>query len=335
MKMARINAQEAESIFRGLCRTYKIIAPVAEKGKGAFSGADLLTYGEVGSFGEIEFFKKTHFSAKSVVSPVRETLFEFRKGEVREASQDALPVIIFLRACDINAMAVTDAHFLQGGREDVYYKSHRRCAKFFLMECARPFENCFCVSMGANKTDAYSAFMRKVDGGYEVGVDDEELKKYFPQKGEFEGEPRFAEKDARPLAVPDDIAASIFGHDMWKEYSQRCIACGRCNTSCPTCVCFSIQDVACDKEQGTWRRKRTWSSCQVKNFALLAGNHDFRVSKGDRMRYKVLHKIRDFKKRTGVHMCVGCGRCDDVCPEYISMFRCVEKINEIAARGER
>ncbi|MFQ5680872.1 MAG: hypothetical protein ACE5GG_02305 [Candidatus Omnitrophota bacterium] len=22
-------------------------------------------------------------------------------------------------------------------------------------------------------------------------------------------------------------------------------------------------------------------------------------------------------------MCVGCGRCEDACPEYISMFKCV------------
>ncbi len=48
------------------------------------------------------------------------------------------------------------------------------------------------------------------------------------------------------------------------------------------------------------------------------------------MRYKVLHKLQDFKKRTGVSMCVGCGRCDDVCPEYISMFNCAAKINRTA-----
>ena len=72
----------------------------------------------------------------------------------------------------------------------------------------------------------------------------------------------------------------------------------------------------------------------MKNFGLLAGNHDFRIPKGDRMRYKVLHKIRDFRKRTGFNMCVGCGRCDDVCPDYISMFKCIEKINQITDKKE-
>ena len=25
-------------------------------------------------------------------------------------------------------------------------------------------------------------------------------------------------------------------------------------------------------------------------------------------------------------MCVGCGRCDAICPEYISFVRCIEKL---------
>ena len=49
------------------------------------------------------------------------------------------------------------------------------------------------------------------------------------------------------------------------------------------------------------------------------------------MRYKVLHKIRDFERRFGMPMCVGCGRCDDVCPEYISMANCMARIEAIGA----
>ena len=45
------------------------------------------------------------------------------------------------------------------------------------------------------------------------------------------------------------------------------------------------------------------------------------------MRFKVLHKISDFKKRFGYQMCVGCGRCDDVCPEYISFTNIIKKVS--------
>ena len=33
-----------------------------------------------------------------------------------------------------------------------------------------------------------------------------------------------------------------------------------------------------------------------------------------------------YEKRFGYPMCVGCGRCDDVCPEYISYSNCVNRL---------
>ena len=36
--------------------------------------------------------------------------------------------------------------------------------------------------------------------------------------------------------------------------------------------------------------------------------------------------VLDFKQRNGYHMCVGCGRCDDVCPEYISFSNSINKL---------
>ena len=60
----------------------------------------------------------------------------------------------------------------------------------------------------------------------------------------------------------------------------------------------------------------------------MAGGHSFRPKHGDRMRFKVMHKISDFKKRFGYQMCTGCGRCDDACPEYISFSNCINKLNK-------
>ena len=44
------------------------------------------------------------------------------------------------------------------------------------------------------------------------------------------------------------------------------------------------------------------------------------------MRFKTLHKIHDYRKRFGENMCVGCGRCDDMCPQYISISEAYEKV---------
>lgn len=84
MKMLKIDRKEAESIFKDLSKGYKIIAPLKKMGKGRLSDTDLITYGEIKSFEEIEFFEKTYFSAKEVLFPVRETLFEYQKRRIQE-----------------------------------------------------------------------------------------------------------------------------------------------------------------------------------------------------------------------------------------------------------
>lgn len=347
MKMARFNREEAQSIFSNLRQAYTIITPVERPGKGKFSDTNLLAYDEVNSFDEIEFFKKTSFSAKSVLFPIRETMFTFqdnkpeggglpsnRQGhKIEEVNEGINPAIIFLRSCDIHAIRVLDAYFLgSAGYEDFYYKRRRQKLSIFLIECKEPFKNCFCASFGTNRTEDYSAFMRKTNEGYEVQIKDEELKEYFPAAKMAIRDPQFVEQDACPVKIPKNIDVSIFDDETWEEYTFRCIACGRYTINCPTCACFSVHDVlAEDKTSG--KRERLWSSCQVKKFSLLAGSHDFRIKEGDRVRYRLLHKMDDFRKRHGFNMCVGCGRCDDVCPEYISMFKCIEKINDIIEAG--
>jgi len=335
MKNIKINQNEAQSLFKKLSKDYVIIAPVERKGKGSFSDTNLLTYGEVKSFDEIDFSRQTFFSPKAILFPTRETFFRFQNNHTEETVEDTSPVIVFLRACDIHAISVMDDHFLRDGAfKDPYYEKRRNKVKFFLIECPQSFENCYCVSMQTNKTDDYAAFIRRSDEGYEARIKDNALESYFPQDDHTVEGPKFAEKNIRSVTIPENIDVSLFENDMWQEYSARCIACGRCNTSCPTCTCFSVHDIACE-DSSAIERKRIWSSCHVKKFSLLAGGHDFRKKSGDRMRYKTLHKISDFHKRHGRQMCIGCGRCDDVCPVYISMFKCIDKLNEVINNRER
>jgi anaerobic sulfite reductase subunit A len=43
----------------------------------------------------------------------------------------------------------------------------------------------------------------------------------------------------------------------------------------------------------------------------------------------MLHKYHDYHERfKDTHMCVGCGRCTDHCPEYISMTANIEKMGK-------
>lgn len=60
----------------------------------------------------------------------------------------------------------------------------------------------------------------------------------------------------------------------------------------------------------------------------MAGGHAVRKTPGERMRFKTLHKVYDYKARFGEeHMCVGCGRCDSRCPEKISFADTINRLS--------
>ena len=87
-----------------------------------------------------------------------------------------------------------------------------------------------------------------------------------------------------------------------------------------------MQDIFYRDNEKAGERRRVWASCQVDGYTDMAGGISFRKTQGDRFRFKVMHKIYDYEKRFGYPMCVGCGRCDDVCPEYISYSNCINRL---------
>jgi len=321
------------SLLKELQNRYKIYAPKIFMDKGRLSDTDLVSYGEIETVEEMVFDRKTVFSPKEIIFPINQTMFYFTKEEFREIPEEK-DVIIFLRSCDLNGIKCLDQIFLENGPySDIYYKRLRDKARFFLMDCNEGWENCFCVSMGSNKAEGYSVYLKKENGQVFCQVEDDEFQELFKKYGtEIEFEPHFIEKNKITVKVPDQIDPGIFDHQIWQEYTARCSSCGRCTVSCPTCSCFTLQDVFYRDNQDCGERRRVWASCMTDGFTDMAGGVSFRSQSGDRMRYKTMHKILDFKKRFGFYMCVGCGRCDDVCPEYISFSKCINRLGEIMGR---
>ncbi|AYE33548.1 anaerobic sulfite reductase subunit AsrA [Clostridium septicum] len=324
----KLNLENLNIALRELSKEYKIYAPKVLEGKGTFSDTDIVRYGEISKVEEIEFEKKSQFSYKEVILPITQTLFFFTEDEVKEASIEEKSLLIFLRSCDIHSLKRIDDIYLRNGFVDPYYEKLREKAKFVLIGCNKSFENCFCVNMGTNKTDEYDAYL-KLDGqdAY-IDLKDEKLEASFTNVDveKLEVKPEFVSENEVKVNIPNNLELKVMDSKMWDEYSQRCIACGRCNFVCPTCTCFTMQDIFYKDNGKAGERRRVWASCQVDGYTDMAGGHSFRKAKGQRMRYKVLHKVYDYKKRWGYHMCVGCGRCDDICPEYISFSNCINKL---------
>ena len=326
----RTSTAHLDSILRELSKEYSIYAPKTFVGEGTYSDTDRVRYGTVESLGEINFEVKSEFSYKEILTPISETLFYFTEDEVKVADGPKKGAIVFVRSCDLHAVKRMDDIYLKNGFEDFYYNRIREKTKFILMGCSQSFNSCFYVDMGTNKSDHYDAYI-KVDG--DSALIDGEFEALITRLEEVEEvtvKPDFVTENKTRVNIPENLSLDIMDSTMWNEYNERCIACGRCNFVCPTCTCFTMQDVfyeGSDRKQAGERR-RVWASCQVNGYTDMAGGHSFRGDKGQRMRFKVLHKVYDYKKRFGYNMCVGCGRCDDICPEYISFSACINKLSD-------
>jgi anaerobic sulfite reductase subunit A len=311
---------------------YVLFAPVVLKGKGSFTDTDSLRYQQVSTLEEIEFKQKSHFSAREVLLPITQTLFYFTEDNWLEPRVEDKKILLFLRSCDIHAIKRLDEIYLRNGLADPYYKTVREKIHFCLLECPSSFSNCFCVSMNTNQTDDYDFLIRPAGDTVYVGAKNEDSGCCLGEPAVVK--PQFVTSNDVALAIPD-MSAAVAAADVWQEYATRCIGCGRCSFVCPTCTCFSMQDIFYKDNANVGERRRVWASCMVDGFTDMAGGHSFRKSKADRMRFRVMHKFYDYKKRFGYHMCVGCGRCDDICPEYISIVSCVNKINTHSEEAEK
>lgn len=328
----KLTVKKFNQYLADLTQEYLIFAPVLLQGKGAFTNTDSVRYQEIKSFDEIEYTLKSDFSIKEILTPITQTLFYFTEDNWNEPKVHDKKILLFLRSCDIHGLQRLDDIYLKNGCEDPYYKVIREKIRLCLMECNTSFENCFCVSMNTNATDQYDLFVR---AEADVVYVDSKNSEFTMGEEEVTGvSPRFIMENQTKVAVPQELPTGIAQSSRWEEYSARCIGCGRCSFVCPTCSCFSMQDIFYKENQNVGERRRVWSSCMVDGFSEMAGGHGFRKKQGDRMRFRVMHKFNDYKKRFGYHMCVGCGRCDDACPEYISIANCVNKLNKVKEEEE-
>ncbi len=322
--------------FNTLKENYKIFAPVKKDFKRTMSDTASIRYEEVNCISEIEFNEKSQFSAKEVMLPITQVLFYFTEEAYTVPKVKDEKILVFLRACDIHALDRLDEMYLNNGPEDMYYKQIRDRISFALIGCESSFRNCFCVSMDTNKSDDYAIGVKPVNGEYLLDVKDETMKTLLKDTNSkaVDFEMDFVTENDTKVIVPKNLdGLKLVNHEVWKEYDTRCINCGKCNFVCPTCSCFAMQDIFYRDNENTGERRRVWSSCHVDGYTDMAGGHSFRKKNGERMRFKTLHKVHDYNKRFNKHMCIGCGRCDDACPSYISFSSCVNKLSDLEKEG--
>lgn len=322
---------EFNKVIDSLKANYRIYAPVLKTGEGRFKDTDVIRYDYIDRIEDVELENRSDYSFKEILLPLSETMFYFTENEIKEADCDQTPVIVLMRSCDIHAVKRLDQMYCGNGPDnDWFYERLRNKVKFALIGCGKACPNSFCVDMGSNRTDEYAFSIDVIDGMVYVDLKDKDLADAFSAADSDikDVEPLYVTEAEFRVTRPEEVPAELFSDEMWDEYTKRCVNCGRCNFVCPTCTCFTIQDIFYTDNGRVGERRRVNASCMVDGYTDVAGGLQFRKKNGERMRFKVLHKVYDFRKRFGYDMCVGCGRCDTVCPEYISFSNCVNKLND-------
>lgn len=261
-----ITDMQLNVLFQTWQTNYHIYAPRNFSGGGRFSDTDCIRYGKIEHADEIVFDKKSDYSFKEVLTPVSQTLFFFTEGQTKEADFPQKGAVIFLRSCDLYTLKRLDDMYLHNSPADYYYQHLRDNIKIVLMGCEHSFENCFCVSMETNVSTKYDMSIdRQPDGTYLVDCKDEAWVKQLVQAGCEQQEviPAHVTENQVTVQVPENLTAEVAKSTMWEEYNSRCINCGRCNFVCPTCTCFTMQDLFYSENGKVGERRRIWASCMV------------------------------------------------------------------------
>ena len=260
-------------------------------------------------------------------------------GRVELGSPKSAPctqVLFGAHACDIHALKILDLLYLSGF-VDPYYAANREKLLVVGFGCW-PDERCFCDSLETSTADdGFDLALTPLEGRYLVTVatsqgDDvvganhelfeeataDDIREYLARLRD--------RRDAFQLQL--DVADLPYVLEMkkddpvWDELAGKCLCCGSCSMVCPTCSCFNVADRI--EEDGTASRIRTWDSCLYRDYAVVAGGHNFRADRGDRVRTRYYHKQEAFVREFGMPSCVGCGRCIENCPtgiDVVEVFR--------------
>ncbi len=304
-----------------LAKSCEVIAPVK---------TDLVRFQAVKDASLISLEKNSYFPVKEYFFKKKEVLMKFDGMKITVPQFDTPERAFFgLRKCDLNGILHQDKVFIDGAH-DPYYTAARHNSVLIGYHCDEaPSPYCFCGSMGL--VDFFDLMYYDKGDHYlvEVGSDRgaklaKKFAKFFVKSSrELAPEERII-KNADRLKVSD--ISGLYENPGWKKAVDLCLSCSACTSLCPTCYCFEIHDEISSKDQQKADRIREWSSCQQLGFTKVAGSTVFRKEREQRFKHRIYHQLDYFKKKNGINLCVGCGRCIEGCPTRIDF---VKTINEM------
>lgn len=284
-------------------------------------------------------------SPKDIFFPQLETMFEFDGSNVKETAEASPKLLFGVKSCDLQGILFAD-DFFKRTFEDKYYLSRIQGRLVVVIGCLKPPrpDGCFCTSAKTGPFAENGYDLQLVDSGGEYLVEvgskkgEEFISKFSKFFKDFSGNAGEAigiikQKAADSVSLKVDFEGALglmadskfIPEEKYSRIAERCIYCGACLYTCPTCTCFNVFDQMKDQEG---ERCRNWDGCVFEGYTRETSGHNPREKKWVRTARRYEHKLRDDLRVAGRSGCVGCGRCLTSCPVNIGMSKFIQELTE-------
>jgi ferredoxin len=323
--MKKVKKQEIAKLLGQWQKDFTVFVPSKESGTAEMAVWD----GKDTGFSD--WYRNTVIPPKANFLLNMEKLFGFRKdgGSYKletPAAGDRQQLIFGIRPCDAKAIAIIDMVF-KDAYEDKYYLSRRQNSLLIGLGCLKPYDSCFCTSLGFGPAAAADVDVMLTDIGDSLIIEEvtdkgrelvaktndlEEAGKEDLNRA-AEVKDSAARKVTRKIdtkEIASRLPAAFENKEFWEKTAAKCVSCGICTFLCPTCYCFDIND---EMLRGNGARYRNWDSCSFPVYTRMPAENP-REEKWRRVRQKVNHKYSFYPVLFDTIACTGCGRCIRLCP---------------------
>lgn len=335
-----LDKKDYKDFLSGLVSDYKLIGP-KKRNEAVHDFVPIKDLSEV----DTNYKRTTLPPAKKLLFPSTEELINYKineKIEVLPIVKSEEIILFGINAWDLNGMNFLDRLFTTDFIDDNYIA--KRNNLIVIGMDSEPAETNFALKMGAEYAKSgFDLFMSELSDKYFIRVGTprgaELLAKYSRASAEvaasdFSEYDRFMEEYRKKFKVKVEIESFydnfevVYGSTrLWDKIAKSCFSCGSCNLVCPTCFCFNVRDdMRLDLKTGI--KSREWDSCMIPDYGLVAGGHNFRPSRANRLKQRYRCKLKTFVDKFGAYSCVGCGRCVETCLAKINIYEDINAIKE-------
>ena len=280
---------------------------------------------------------------KDLFFPQLESLFAIKDDRIEETIEYSKKLLFGIKACDFMGLLFTDAFFKRDFKDN-YYLSRTKDRLVVIKGCLTPPRQnaCFCSSAktGPFLEKDYDIQLVDIDKAYLVEVGSKNGELFISKYKRFFDDCSDSDKDRALLLkqkAMDNIGLKIdfsqalelmkegkrIPEELYEKIAQRCIYCGGCIYTCPTCTCFNVFD---EIKNGKTVRYRNWDTCVFEGFTRETSGFNPRATKWLRASRRYEHKLRHDYQVTGRSGCVGCGRCLASCPVSLGMSEFIQDL---------